>query len=104
MKSLNNLKEKIISSPYLKESDLSLILIHYVGQVEKEFQAFKERSVTWSVDDFTKRAEDLSGETWEFIYNKNLFQEALESMIRQHDATIGITWDTIDVYLDNCKK
>ncbi len=38
MESLDKLKERINSSPYLKESDLSVILLHLVSQVEREFE------------------------------------------------------------------
>lgn len=32
------------------------------------------------------------------------FQTALETMINEHDATLGITWDTVSMYLnDYCK-
>ena len=104
MESLDKLKERINSSPYLKETDLAVIFIHYISQAELEFEAFKNRSVSWSVEDFSERARQNEGETWELIYNEKLFQETLEIMISQHDATIGITWDTIDVYLEYCKK
>jgi FtsZ-binding cell division protein ZapB len=104
MESLDKLKEKIQSSPYLKETDLSIILIHYIGQVELEIEAFKKRSVSWSIEDFKGRAEQLEGEYWNLTYNESKFQESLEAMIHQHDATIGITWDTIDAYLEYCKK
>ena len=38
-------------------------------------------------------------------YDADKFEDALYDMIRHHDAEIGITWDTIDTYLDNdCLK
>ena len=55
--------------------------------------------------DFECRAEGLEEGNWEKVYDKTKFQAALDRMIDQHDATIGITWDTIDYYLDEyCKK
>lgn len=58
--------------------------------------------IAWSVLDFEKRAIERGGEHyWEHLYDASKFQEALDIMIRKHDATVGITWDTIDYYLDN---
>ena len=61
--------------------------------------------VVWSVDDFESRAIQLEDDNWEQVFDKELFHDALESMIKNHDANIGINWDTIDYYLWNkCKK
>jgi len=39
------------------------------------------------------------------IYDPDKFENALYEMMRRHDATIGITWDTVDYYLDEyCLK
>jgi hypothetical protein len=75
---------------------------------EKAIEAFlerNERSITWSVEDFEGRAKDIEGEDWEKVYDKSGFQDALETMIRHHDCSHGITWDTIDYYLQKiCRK
>ncbi|MEA1972388.1 MAG: hypothetical protein U9N34_03715 [Candidatus Cloacimonadota bacterium] len=59
----------------------------------------KERSgsrhISWSVGDFANQAEKSPGK-----YNKYKFEKALDLMISEHDATIGINWGTIDSYLD----
>jgi len=59
----------------------------------KEFEQYKRESVKWSIEDFTE-------------YNHNKYtitpeqaQEALERMIYKHDASIGITWNTIEYYI-----
>lgn len=104
MESLDKLKEKINSSPYLKETDLSILLIHYVRQVELEFQNWEKRSISWSTEDFVSRAKDMYGNNWEQYFDKELFEEQLYEMMRHHDANFGITWGHIDAYLDNCKK
>jgi len=70
------------------------------------------RGVFWHKDDFEQQAllneewknEDLTGEE-EQLYERTKFQEALETMILKHDATVGINWDVIDYYLETyCRK
>lgn len=57
----------------------------------------KERSITWSVDDFAMQAANRKHPE---IYDPERYEYALNIMVDKHDACIGITWDTIDVYLD----
>lgn len=66
----------------------------------------KRRSVEWSECDFEARAIDVHGaRKWKKIYDPLKFKYALEQMIRDHDCNNGITWDTIDYYLDQyCLK
>ena len=61
--------------------------------------------IRWDEDDFKSQAILATSDTeWEEYYNKNAFSHALTEMIRCHDASIGITWDTVDYYLDTyCK-
>jgi hypothetical protein len=87
------------------------LIIDDVNQLSKE-------SVTWSFTDFLYRAlekEEYKGVVYELTideaadilqkYDLHKFQAGLERMIDKHDATIGITWDTIDFYLDEyCLK
>ena len=56
-------------------------------------------TITWSVEDFEGRAVDIEANN-DTRYDRDRFELALERMISQHDATIGITWDTVDFYLD----
>lgn len=87
-----------------------------------------ENSVSWSVTDFEERAiereldemEDINPELHKKItysethipippqyvlFDRSKFKTALATMIRKHDANNGITWDTIDYYLDeHCGK
>lgn len=61
--------------------------------------------ILWSTEDFRGRAIQKEGEhLWQKVYNENKFQEALETMISKHDASIGINWDTIDYYLNEICK
>jgi hypothetical protein len=118
-------KRKGIDSELL-ESITQLITDAYKAIEEKD-----RRSIVWSVEDFEGRArereidnleddesdlfnEDLAEQLHEdfemeipeenMLYDRSKFQDALESMIHHHDCTIGITWETIDYYLDEeCK-
>lgn len=74
------------------------------------------KAITWDVLDFEDRAKErwqyhtnrdpIKEQTcWQDVYDESKFQEALEMMIHKHDATIGITWETIDFWLDEmCLK
>lgn len=53
--------------------------------------------ISWCVDDILQRAEDTNHKP----VTKKKAREILEEMEHHHDANIGITWDTIDFYLDN---
>ncbi len=62
--------------------------------------------ISWSIDDFESIAlQNCEGDiNWDQYYNRDMFQSALEDMCQKHDATIGITWDTINYYLETyCK-
>jgi len=54
--------------------------------------------ISWGTDDILQRAEDLEVEP---KISKEKAREILQEMERSHDATLGITWDTIDSYFDN---
>jgi hypothetical protein len=71
----------------------------------KMIEDIQSRSITWSVDDFQSRAEDIEGEDWRKVYDEDAFEDALIDMINSHDCNHGITWETIDSYLHtHCKK
>jgi hypothetical protein len=88
--------------------------------LEKKLKDRQDTSIGWSVEDFIHRAfelENLSDEnTYSDLtienakkylekYDPDKFEDALYDMIRHHDAEIGITWDTVDCYLDEyCLK
>lgn len=77
------------------------------------------RCVSWSVKDFEGRAEEIwlgytkkskfydtppkfpYARKWQHVFDSSKFEEALFTMIRKHDASLGISWDTIDFYLDD---
>lgn len=66
-----------------------------------------ERSITWSVEDIRGRAEEQAewfGQSIEERFDTSKFEVVLDQMIRKHDCNIGISWDTIDVFLDMYAK
>lgn len=72
------------------------------------------KSVSWDVLDFESRARELwnlhledypHALNWQDVYDKDKFEDALSMMIMKHDATLGISWDTVDFWLDElCLK
>ena len=66
-----------------------------------------EAANVWSVDDFECVAENMesSQQATEDIYDRTKFREALQDMISNMNPDVGISWDVIDVYLDDhCRK
>lgn len=109
---LDKLEEMINSFP----PDFKLIkegLISLINQAKQDFDENwvpRERSITWGVDDFISRAQDAEergeteGLTWQEYYDEEAFEEACIEMVRRHDANYGITWDSIDCALEDCKR
>ena len=63
------------------------------------------RGVYWSVEDFKHRADERSIGNKSSLYDESKFEDALDTMIHKHDASLGISWDTIDFWLDElCLK
>ena len=95
--------EEIGLTPEVVSLDFALELV-------KELCDQLANSVTWGVEDFEQRAMENcdceeNNETWKETYDEGKFKKALSEMIRQHDCNNGITWDTINYYLDEyCKK
>lgn len=64
-----------------------------------------QNCIVWSVKDFELRAEERLGKKWPHTYDESKFQEALDKMIDKHDAQYGISWITVDYWLDElCRK
>lgn len=57
--------------------------------------------ISWCADDIIERAREHK--KWYLIPAKKEAQIILEIMIDNHDAGIGISWDTIDTHLTNRK-
>lgn len=82
-----------------KEFDSFLDGIAFLNRITNTTE---KRSISWSVNDFKNVAESLS-DTYEFDENK--FPSALQKMIYQHDANVGINNDVIQIYLiEYCQK
>lgn len=74
-----------------------------IAILEDVKQKIQERTegisyIGWSVEDFKYQASKQKDPS---IYDETKFQNALDIMINKHDASIGITWETINIYLDN---
>ena len=61
------------------------------------------RGVFWNILDFEDRAKRAERIEDMEPNDRNLFPKALDMMIETHDANIGITWKTIDFWLEWCK-
>lgn len=121
--------DEIVDIACTSEADLDKLicrLIDMAGQnlqhsnlISKLSDASEEWSaILWSVGDIEERARHL--EDWdekgyshdnpmpeeERTYDRSKFPETLDLICgRKHDATIGVSWDVIDVWLDmNCMK
>lgn len=66
--------------------------------LQKEFDQYKKESIKWSIEDFTsfEKSEDTL-----YPITEEDAQKLLEDMIKHHDASLGITWDTVESYLQN---
>lgn len=82
---------------------LSLIFQMFLKYLEKRGYTILPPGthyISWSVEDFRQRAEEVEGKDWEKVYDPEKFGYALKKMFINHDANIGVSWDVIDVYLD----
>ena len=75
----------------IDEDDISVEEVEEVD--ENDLDKYKRESIKWSTDDF------MDYEHGTHSINEEQSLKALEEMIRKHDASIGITWDTINDYI-----
>jgi len=62
------------------------------------------RAVWWSTYDLEQRAAELEELEDKQVYDRKKFSNALDAMIENHDCSWGISWETLDHYLDDyCK-
>ncbi|MGL6064235.1 MAG: hypothetical protein ACRC0V_08480 [Fusobacteriaceae bacterium] len=78
-------------------------LLDNVKKLIKEKCVPCDVSITWSVEDFIDMAIQKEGKSWESIYDKSLFEEEILEMFHNYDCQFGITWDTVEDYLEKCK-
>ena len=75
----------------IDEDDISVEEVEEVD--ENDLDKYKRESIKWSTDDF------MDYEHGTHSINEEQSTKALEEMIRNHDASVGITWDTINDYI-----
>lgn len=65
---------------------------------------YLQLAIIWTVDHFEIRACKKEKEAIGSIYNRKTFEDALVKMIENHHREEGISWATVDYYLDEyCK-
>jgi len=70
--------------------------------IEEELTEKLGNSIVWGVADFEMMATQMEDPD---SYDPKLYPVGLERMIHKHDASYGITWDSVEYYLDEyCKK
>jgi len=99
----------------------------YIEDIEYELEQTKERIAElesklakqdskdyighlWHIDDITQQIDEWNddyageiadGEKKKRVLSKEDAREILQAIDYGHDATIGINWEVIDVYIDN---
>lgn len=75
-------------------------------EIKSDLEELDKTSIHWSTLDFETKAREIEGfYSKEDIYDRNKFKEALEVMISNHDASVGINWNDVENILDTyCKK
>ena len=90
---------KIIKNP------LSIFVRKDLKDLKDKVIEYKCTSINWSIEDFEVQACENEG--WyqkENVYDRSKFEMILKLMILEHDANVGISWDTISIYLNEyCK-
>ena len=86
--------DDLVGANYIKKE------IEVTESIKKMIQKKTEGMsyIGWSVEDFKYQASNQEDPS---IYDETKFKDALDTMINKHDASIGITWETIAIYLDN---
>lgn len=65
---------------------------------------YLQLAIIWTVDHFEIRARKKEKDAIGGIYNRKTFEDALVKMIENHHREEGISWSTVDHYLDEyCK-
>ena len=67
--------------------------------------AHLETAIIWKVEHFEQKAKELEQESSKKLYDRNRFEKALYEMIKNHNRDEGISWSTVEYYLNAfCKK
>lgn len=77
--------------------------IKFFEQFIENIEEYKRNSIEWGIEDFESKAIEIEEEEG-IKYDRTIFKSALYTMIRDHDCNNGITWDTVEMYLNEyCK-
>lgn len=87
----SDLKRRILPLLYDITSPTGVEVIKILDEYEHRMKG----AIEWSAADVLDRA------TWEM--SEDQAQEILEEIIDNHDCNLGITWETIDGYVDKYK-
>jgi len=80
-------------------NDLILILKYIEDWLEK--RKTESIQIEWSIQDFEERATEIEErENKQILYDRAKFQFALKMLKKHHDCNWGITWDHIDINLN----
>ena len=108
---LNNLKKviKVLKKDSLSGKKLEECIETLDSGYEelKKVQWHSEHAIIWEESDFEERAKEteelaaaVSKMKPKMIYDRKRFSYACKLMIQNHDCNNGITWETVDDYLD----
>ena len=104
LKELREQAQELIDCGNSKEKAEGYGMMRVIDEVVDNYTP-SWKSVSWDVEDFKGMAKQKKGKDWKKFYDKSKFKDALSEMIRKHDAELGITWFTVEFYLDeHCKK
>lgn len=64
-----------------------------------------ETSIIWTEQYFEEKALELERKAGHFLFDRDKFTSALYQMIAAHDRQTGISWSTVEYYLNMlCKN
>ena len=67
-------------------------------QLLAEFEQYKKESIKWSVEDFLMYNDEYADRG--IFITAEQAQDALEQMIKNHDAQYGISWHEVEFYFE----
>lgn len=71
-----------------------------LAKARSRHEQYQRESIKWGAEDFMHRAKEIG-----YTISRAKAQDSLEEMIRRHDCNHGITWETLDFYIQqNGKK
>jgi len=96
----SDLKERIM--PLLREmDDIYSGSNRKIIEILDEYEQRMKGAIEWTVLDMMSAVSMTSMNHWEL--SEEDAQKALEEMIENHDANLGITWETVTAYISKYK-